>query len=86
MADFIRLGLTIKDPCFFALGISMSIFNRWRNSDIEFDRLIDEATWCGWKNAEALAKYHYRDYKRKVELLRRSLKQRYVIILCRNTI
>lgn len=65
LADFIRSGLTVKDSC-FALGISTSTFNRWRNSDIEFDRLIDEATKRGWENAEAFAKYHYRGYKRKV--------------------
>lgn len=65
LADFIRSGLAVKDSC-FALGISTSTFNRWRNSDIEFDRLIDEATKRGWENAEAFAKYHYRGYKRKV--------------------
>lgn len=65
LADFIRSGLTVKDSC-FALGISTSTFNRWRNNDIEFDRLIDEATRRGWENAEAFAKYHYRGYKRKV--------------------
>lgn len=65
LADFIRSGLTVKDSC-FALGISTSTFNRWRNNDIEFDRLIDEATKRGWENAEAFAKYHYRGYKRKV--------------------
>lgn len=65
LADFIRSGLTVKDSC-SALGISTSTFNRWRNNDIEFDRLIDEATKRGWENAEAFAKYHYRGYKRKV--------------------
>ncbi len=65
LADFIRAGLTIKDAC-EATNISTSTFNRWRNIDIEFDRLIDEATKKGWENAEAFAKYHYRGYKRKV--------------------
>lgn len=67
LSDFIRSGLTVKDSC-SALGISTSTFNRWRNSDIEFNRLIDEATKRGWENAEAFAKYHYRGYKRKVAL------------------
>ena len=49
LADFIRSGLTVKGSC-SALGISTSTFNRWRNSDIEFDRLIDEATKRGWEN------------------------------------
>ena len=65
LADFIRSGLTVKDTC-EATGVSTSTFNRWRNSDIEFDRLINEATKRGWENAEAFAKYHYRGYKRKV--------------------
>ena len=64
VADFIRSGLTVKDTC-EATGISTSTFNRWRNSDIEFDRLVNEATKKGWENAEAFAKYHYRGYKRK---------------------
>ena len=65
LADFVRAGLTVKDAC-EATNISTSTFNRWRNTDIEFDRLIDEATKKGWENAEAFAKYHYRGYKRKV--------------------
>lgn len=65
LADFIRSGLTVKDSC-EAIGISTSTFNRWRNDDIEFNKLIDEATRKGWENAEAFAKYHYRGYKRKV--------------------
>lgn len=65
LADFIRSGLTVKDAC-EANNISTSTFNRWRNDDIEFNKLIDEATRKGWENAEAFAKYHYRGYKRKV--------------------
>lgn len=65
LADFIRSGLTVKDAC-EATCISTSTFNRWRNNDIEFDKLINEATKRGWENAEAFAKYHYRGYKRKV--------------------
>lgn len=65
LADFIRGGLTVKDAC-EATCISTSTFNRWRNNDIEFDRLIVEATKKGWGNAEAFAKYHYRGYKRKI--------------------
>lgn len=65
LADFIRSGLTVKDAC-EATHISTSSFNRWRNLDIEFDRLINEATRKGWENAEVFAKYHYRGYKRKI--------------------
>ena len=65
LADFIRAGLTVKDAC-EATNISTSTFNRWWNADVEFDRLIDEATKKGWENAEAFAKYHYPGYKRKV--------------------
>ena len=65
LADFIRAGLTVKDAC-EAAGISTSTFSRWRDSDIEFNRLVDEATKRGCGNAEAFAKYHYRGYKRKV--------------------
>ena len=43
LADFIGSGLTVKDAC-EATCISTSTFNRWRNSDIEFDRLVVEAT------------------------------------------
>lgn len=57
--------MTVKDAC-EATNISISTFNRWRNTDIEFDRLIGEATKKGWENAEAFAKYRYRGYKRKV--------------------
>lgn len=64
LADFIRSGLTIKDAC-YGVRISTSTFNRLRARDIEFDKLIVEATEGGWTNAEALAKYHYRGYKRK---------------------
>lgn len=64
LADFVRSGLTIKDAC-YGVGISTSTFNRLRAKDVDFDRLIIEATESGWTNAEALAKYHYRGYKRK---------------------
>ncbi len=64
LADFIRSGLTVKDTC-ESTGISTSTFNRWRNSDAEFDKLISEATRSGWENAEAYMKYHYRGYKKK---------------------
>lgn len=64
LADFIRSGLTIKDAC-YGVGISPSTFNRLRAKDADFDKLIIEATEGGWSNAEALAKYHYRGYKRK---------------------
>lgn len=64
LADFVRSGLTIKDAC-YGVGISTSTFNRLRAKDVDFDRLIVEATEGGWTNAEALAKYHYRGYKRK---------------------
>lgn len=64
LADFIRSGLTIKDAC-YGVGISPSTFNRLRAKDMEFDRLIIEATEGSWSNADALAKYHYRGYKRK---------------------
>lgn len=64
LADFIRQGITIKDAC-YAVRISPSTFNRERERDMEFDKLIVEATEGGWTNAEALAKYHYRGYKRK---------------------
>ncbi len=65
LADFIRSGLTIKDAC-YGVGISPSTFNRLRAKDLEFDKLINEATEGSWSNAEALAKYHYRGYKRKI--------------------
>lgn len=65
LADFIRSGLTIKDAC-YGVGISPSTFNRLRAKDMEFDKLIIEATEGGWSNAKALAKYHYRGYKRKI--------------------
>lgn len=64
LADFIRSGLTIKDAC-YGVNISPSTFNRLRAKDMEFDELINEATEGSWSNAEALAKYHYRGYKRK---------------------
>lgn len=64
LADFVRSGITIKDAC-YGVGISTSTFNRLRAKDMEFDRLIIEATEGGWNNAAALAKYHYRGYKRK---------------------
>lgn len=64
LADFIRSGLTIKDAC-YGVSISTSTFNRLRTRDIKFDKLINEATKGNWSNAEALAKYHYRGYKRK---------------------
>lgn len=64
LADFVRSGLTIKDAC-YGVGISTSTFNRLRAKDVDFDKLIIEATEGGWTNAEALAKYHYRGYKRK---------------------
>lgn len=67
LADFIRSGLTIKDSC-YGVGISPSTFNRLRAKDMEFDRLIVEATEGGWTNAESLAKYHYRGYKRKIPI------------------
>ena len=69
LADFIRSGLTIKDAC-YGVGISPSTFNRLRAKDLEFDKLINEATKGGWSNAEALAKYHYRGYKRKLPIKR----------------
>ncbi len=65
LADSIRSGLTVKDSCEVA-GISTSTFNRWRASDLGFNKMIDEATKRGWGNAEFFAKYHYRGYKRKV--------------------
>lgn len=65
LADFIRSGLTIKDAC-YGVGISPSTFNRLRAKDPAFDKLINEATEGGWTNAESLAKYHYRGYKRKI--------------------
>lgn len=65
LADFIRSGLTIKDAC-YGVGISPSTFNRLRAKDLEFNKLVNEATEGGWDNAEALAKYHYRGYKRRV--------------------
>lgn len=64
LADFVRSGLTIKDAC-YGVGISPSTFNRLRDKDMKFDKMIIEATEGGWTNAEALAKYHYRGYKRK---------------------
>lgn len=64
LADFVRSGLTIKDAC-YGVGISTSTFNRLRAKDADFDKLIIEATEGGWTNAGALAKYHYRGYKRK---------------------
>lgn len=64
LADFVRSGLTIKDAC-YGVGISTSTFNRLRAKDVDFDRLIVEATEGGWTNAATLAKYHYRGYKRK---------------------
>ncbi len=64
LADFVRSGLTVKDAC-YGVGISTSTFNRLRAKDVDFDRLIVEATEGGWTNAEALAKYHYRGYRRK---------------------
>ncbi len=67
LADFIRSGLTIKDAC-YGIGISPSTFNRLRAKDLEFDKLIIEATEGSWSNAEALAKYHYRGYKRKLPI------------------
>lgn len=67
LADFIRSGLTIKDAC-YGVGISPSTFNRLRAKDLEFDKLIVEATEGNWSNAEALAKYHYRGYKRKLPI------------------
>lgn len=67
LADFIRSGLTIKDSC-YGVGISTSTFNRLRAKDMEFDKLIVEATKGGWGNAEALAKYHYRGYRRKISI------------------
>lgn len=67
LADFIRSGLTIKDAC-HGVGISPSTFNRLRAKDLEFDKLIVEATEGGWSNAESLAKYHYRGYKRKLPI------------------
>ena len=65
LADSIRSGLTVKDSCEVS-GISTSTFNRWRVSDSGFNRLIDEATKCGWENAGVFAKYRYRGYKRKI--------------------
>lgn len=65
LADSIRSGLTVKDACEVA-GISTSTFNRWRASDLGFNKLIDEATRRGWENAEIFAKYHYRGYKRQI--------------------
>lgn len=65
LADFIRSGLTIKDAC-YGVGISPSTFNRLRAKDLEFNKLINEATEGGWTNAESLAKYHYRGYRRKI--------------------
>jgi len=65
LADSIRSGLTVKDSCEVA-GISPSTFNRWRASDLSFNRMIDEATKRGWGNAEIFAKYHYRGYKRQI--------------------
>lgn len=67
LADFIRAGLTIKDAC-YGVDISPSTFNRLRAKDMEFDKLIVEATKGSWSNAEALAKYHYRGYKRKIPI------------------
>ncbi len=69
LADFIRSGLTIKDAC-YGVCISPSTFNRLRAKDLEFDRLIIEATEGSWSSAEALAKYHYRGYKRKLPIKR----------------
>lgn len=65
LADSIRSGLTVKDACEVA-GISTSTFNRWRASDLGFNKLIDEATRRGWENAEIFAKYYYRGYKRQI--------------------
>lgn len=69
LADFIRSGLTIKDAC-YGVGISPSTFNRLRAKDMEFDKLIIEATEGSWSNAEALAEYHYRGYRRKLPIKR----------------
>lgn len=63
---FIRDGLTILDACYGA-GISVATFNRWRNSNIEFDRAIHEATSRQWESSFALVKYGARKYRRQFQ-------------------
>ncbi len=64
IGDFLRSGLTITDACYGA-NISDNTFRRWRDRYPEFNEIVEEASYKGWQDVEALAKYHYRGYTRK---------------------
>ena len=63
LVDFISRGLTVKDSC-RGCNISEDTFSRWRKSYPDFNRRINESSPLQWQNAESLAKYGYRAYKR----------------------
>lgn len=63
LIDFISSGLTIKDAC-KGCDISEDSFGRWRKQHPDFNRRVAESSSIQWKNAESLAKYGYRSYKR----------------------
>lgn len=67
LIDFISSGLTIKDAC-KGCDISEDSFGRWRKQHPDFNRRVAESSSIQWKNAESLAKYGYRSYKRNQKL------------------
>lgn len=63
LIDFISNGLTIKDAC-KGCDVSVDSFSRWRKQHPDLNRRVIESSGIQWKNAESLAKYGYRPYKR----------------------
>lgn len=61
LTDYIKQGRTIRDACRFC-GISTTTFNRWRNSDLSFNKDVILATKDQWKYASP--KSPHRTYSR----------------------
>jgi len=63
---FIEQGLTVKDAC-YGVNISPDTCSRWRRRYPEFaEKFMEASRKQLWGSADALAKYHYRPYKRRV--------------------
>lgn len=62
---FIEQGLTVKDAC-YGVNVSPDTCSRWRQRYPEFaEKFIEASKKQLWGSADALAKYHYRPYRRK---------------------